>query len=210
MRRTIVVEDEPRIRAWLTGLVEDNPALHFVGSAASLTDAESLLAENPEIILLDLMLEDGPAFDFLLRATTAGSKVLVVSVLGDEESVVQAVLNGASGYMNKEVSAQELAKAIEAVESGHAPMSPAIARHLLQRVQRRVQTPDREAPSLTRRERQVLEALANGLTYKEVARKLDLSPQTIAKYIKVIYRKMAVHNRAEAVMLGVRSGIIEV
>lgn len=214
MYTVLILEDDPVASEAATRLVELSPRLSLAGVSARLDEARNLLALKPDFILADLVLEDGQAFDFIstAKAQTA-AKILVFSVLGDEESVLGAIRSGADGYIKKEADLDELESAMDAVLRGEAPMSPKIARHLLRSVkaQRGEMTSNGpDTPRLTPRECQVLEGLAHGLNYKEVARRHDLSHHTVAKYIKTIYRKLAVSSRAEAVLEGVRKGIIDI
>lgn len=213
MYNVLILEDDPVARAAMVDLIDSSNNLRVCGHTPRIKDAYQLMKQKPEFVLADLMLEDGDAFQFIHDVTATGSaKVLVLSALGDEVSVLRAIKAGADGYINKEAQLGEVERAINAVLGGEAPMSPKIARHLLRTV-KAIPGPEsyQNGPksSLSKREREVLEALAQGQNYKEVARGMNLSHHTVAKYIKTIYRKLAVHSRAEAIMKGVRDGIIE-
>ncbi|MAK59876.1 MAG: hypothetical protein CMK09_02750 [Ponticaulis sp.] len=211
MYSVIILENDDVMQASLSELVDSIETLRLVGCAATLEGGYALLEKKPDFALVDLVLDDGVAYDFISRAVNDfDTKVLIVSILGDESSVISAIQAGADGYIKKDATGSELTHAINSVLRGESPMSPTIARHLLRRVKGDEDvTPEAEpAKRLSQRERQVLEALAYGLNYKEVARKYDLSHHTVAKYIKTIYRKLSVNSRAQAVVEGVRTGII--
>jgi len=213
MYNVIILEDDPVARSAMIELVDSSSNLRVCGHTGRIKDAYKLMDQKPEFVLADLVLEDGEAFQFIKDITSTGSaKVLVLSALGDEISVLKAIRSGAHGYIKKEFRLAEVERAIDAVLAGEAPMSPKVARHLLRSVKEEYKPePARKilTSSLSKREQEVLEALAQGLNYKEVARRLGLSHHTVAKYIKTIYRKLAVNSRAEAVIKGVTSGLID-
>ncbi|MAP94779.1 MAG: LuxR family transcriptional regulator [Ponticaulis sp.] len=211
MHSVIILENDDVMRASISELVESIESLRLEGSSATIEGGLALLKTNPDFALVDLVLDDGLSYDFISTAVSAyDTKVLIVSVLGDESSVISAIQAGADGYIKKDATEVELTSAINSILRGESPMSPTIARHLLRRVKEQ-EGPEPEAEPqtlLSQREQQVLEALAYGLNYKEVARKYELSHHTVAKYIKTIYRKLSVNTRAQAVVEGVRTGII--
>jgi len=213
MAQVLVLEDQEDIRIALAQSIEKAADLSLVGAVASTKEAAPLLGRGIDCALVDLMLADGPAFGFIeqLRAETE-AKILIISIMGDEESVVRAIQAGAHGYLLKDADDEALAQGIRAVLEGDAPISPAIARHLLRQVKNMPHAPAKgDIPQvvLTRRELQVLEGLAQGLNYKELGRKYDISHYTASDYIKSVYRKLSVNNRAEAVLEGVRKGLID-
>ena len=123
---------------------------------------------------------------------------------------VEAIQAGADGYILKDASPEQLTAAMNSILVGEAPVSPAIARHLLRTINAlpRKNMSGATSALLTSRERDVLEGLAQGMNYKEVARKYGLSHHTVAQYIKTVYRKLEVTSRAEAVIEGVKKGFI--
>lgn len=207
------------------GIVEDNPVLceqfvrmfthsqEFVvhGAAATKASGLRLLDDPPDVLLVDLGLPDGDGVELIQAVQTRGlpCRCLVVSVFTDVTAVMRAIEAGADGYILK--SADEPAQVLEAVRTvfrGGAPISPAIARHILDQVRlprsaaRRVQTP------LTPRELETLESLAHGLSYKEVAHRHGVSSHTVAEHVKGIYKKLGVNSRGEAVFAAVSSGLL--
>ena len=211
MHSVIILENDDVMRASISELVDSIDSLDLQGSSATIEGGLALLENKPDFALVDLVLDDGLAYDFISKAVNEyETKVLIVSVLGDESSVISAIQAGADGYIKKDATSAELTQAISSILRGESPMSPTIARHLLRRVKEQEEPEPEVEPQtrLSQREQQVLEALAYGLNYKEVARKYDLSHHTVAKYIKTIYRKLSVNSRAQAVVEGVRSGII--
>lgn len=212
MYSVIILENDDVMRASISELVDSIDSLDLLGSSPTIEDGLQLLEKKPDFALVDLVLDDGISYEFISKAVNEfDTKVLIVSVLGDESSVISAIQAGADGYIKKDATSVELTEAINSILRGESPMSPTIARHLLRRVKDESPEPEEEPQKLlSQREQQVLEALAYGLNYKEVARKYDLSHHTVAKYIKTIYRKLSVNSRAQAVVEGVRSGLISI
>jgi DNA-binding NarL/FixJ family response regulator len=146
---------------------------------------------------------------------------LVVSIFGDESTVIRAIEAGAAGYLLKNGRPLEIGLALSDVMSGGAPISPAIARHLLDRFRRPAADAARDlevatkavgaaddAPNLTKREQEVLEWVSRGFTFAEIAEGLGLSHHTIGNHVRNIYRKLDVRDRAGAVGKAMRLGLI--
>lgn len=210
----LVVEDEPRTRDYFVAAVEDCKELSLVGQAGTLAEGLALLRrEAPDVVLVDLGLPDGSGLDLIRAARQISSDIqsLVVTVLGDERSVLTAVEAGARGYLLKDSEPQDLARSILDLLGGGSPISPAIARHLLARFQEPAAPTEVEsaAPRLTEREREVLELVVKGLTYAEIAGVLGVSWNTAATHVRRIYRKLEVRSRGEAVFEALQLGLVQ-
>jgi DNA-binding NarL/FixJ family response regulator len=207
----IVVEDEARTRRRFAAVVASNQALTLAGVAGSLVEATALLDRAlPDLVLLDLGLPDGTGVSLIHRLAREGAatEVLVISVMGDEASVMAAIEAGASGYLLKDASDAEVLAAIQQVFEGGAPLSPSIAVHLMRRLKRPARGPAWSDTGLTPREAELLRLIAKGLTYDEVADVLGLRYNTVASYAKVLYRKLHVHSRAEAIYEAMQMGLV--
>lgn len=214
MHTVLLLEDDPVTRDRLAGIVAAAPGLTL---AAALPDVRSALAwlaahEPPQVLLADLQLPDGSGIDVIrrLRRDAPASEAMVISVFGDEGHVVAAIEAGATGYLLKDASADEIVQGIGRLIAGESPTSSAIARHLLRRFQ-----PPTVAPAcapvaspLTPREREVLQLIAKGLSYQHIAQALQMSPHTVTTHIKQIYRKLEVHSRGEAVFEAQQLGLL--
>lgn len=205
-----IVEDEPRTRQRLAEVVGRQPQWRLLGSAGSLREARELLQQqSPDVLLLDLGLPDGHGLDLLAELCSAGrpTGVLVISVLGDERSVLRAIELGASGYLLKDADDAAIRAAIDQLVQGGAPLSPSIAVHLMRRFQA-LPGPSRSGADnpLTEREIELLRLIAKGLSYDEVGRVLGLKYNTVTSYAKEIYRKLQVHSRSEAVFEARQAG----
>lgn len=205
-----IIEDDPVLRECLGVLVNDVDGFSLVGSAATLAEGLDLLAEQPDVLLVDLQLPDGTGLDIIskARATDSRTKLLVLTVFADVRSVVTAIEAGADGYILKESDVSQIAAAIRTVLDGGAPISPAVASHILAKVRQEVVRPTVPLVNLTAKETQVLEALASGKSLKEVAAMHAISLHTVGDHVKAIYRKLSVNSRGEAVYKAVQTGLI--
>ncbi len=213
MHTVLLLEDDPATRERLAGIVQASPGLALAGAFGDLKSALAWLAahEPPRVLLVDLQLPDGNGVDLIRAAQRLApqAEAMVISVFGDEAHVVAAIEAGATGYLLKDASADEIAQAITRLLAGEAPISSAIARHLLRRFRA---TPAAPAPAvaspLTTREGEVLQLIAKGLSYQRIAEALAMSPHTVTTHIKQIYRKLAVNSRGEAVFEAQQLGLL--
>lgn len=208
--RVVVVEDDLLLRDELVRAIELTGDLVIEGAADSVADGRALLARGVDVLLVDLALPDGSGIELIREASALAPapKIIVVSIFGDARSVVNAIEAGADGYLLKGADRAEAADAIRSVLAGGAPISPAVAGHILARVRNRAATPASNTPLLSEKEIAVLTDLAKGFRYKEVARLHNISPNTVGDHVKSIYRKLAVNSRSEAVFEAVQAGLI--
>lgn len=210
--RVAIVEDDAILREELARVVTQNAGLDVCGLADTLAAGRALLSDNPDVLLIDLALPDGSGVQLIreARACAPQIKIIVVSIFGDARSVVGAIEAGADGYLLKGADEKDAEAAIRSVLGGGAPISPAVASHILVRMRERAAQMQDAAPAtqLTEKEVAVLTDLAKGFRYKEVARLHGISPHTVADHVKSIYRKLAVNSRSEAVFEAVQAGLI--
>lgn len=209
--RIAIVEDDAILREDLARVVGGADGMEVAGLGETLAAGRALVAASPDVLLIDLALPDGNGVELIAeaRAKLPAIKIIVVSIFGDARSVVRAIEAGADGYLLKGADPHEAEAAIRSVLEGGAPISPAVASHILTRMRERSSAArhDLDAP-LTEKEIQVLTDLAKGFRYKEVARLHGISPHTVADHVKSIYRKLAVNSRSEAVFEAVQAGLI--
>lgn len=204
----LIVEDLPDARDWLIAAMgEAFPGIE-IDTAASLADARKRLADRlPQVALIDIGLPDGSGIDLIDELNRQHPDVLsvVTSVFDDDTHLFAALGAGASGYLLKDQSREDLMGLLQRIVDGQPPLSPAIARRLLGFFGPRE---DREAARLTARERDVLGLIAKGYTTAKVAEFLNITRNTASGYVKLIYRKLNISSRAEAALEASRRGIV--
>ena len=196
-----LVEDDDEARKRLVASIRSDPSLRLVGEYRTGGEAlAGLQGGAPDVFLVDLGLPDIPGLEVVRRiaARHPGCDILVVTIFGDEESVIGALEAGARGYLLKGALEHDIAEDIRHLRSGGSPLSPVIARQVLKRLIPARPTLSAEA-QLTPREAEILNAIARGFTYAETANLLHLSVQTVHTHLKNIYKKLAVHSKTEAV-----------
>jgi len=210
--RVAIVEDDAILREDLAQVVTRADGLEIAGVADTLASGRALIGPGVDVLLIDLALPDGNGVELIreTRERVPNIKIIVVSIFGDARSVVRAIEAGADGYLLKGAGEQQAEEAIRSVLGGGAPISPAVASHILTRMRERM-SPNGPSPDvpLTEKETAVLIDLAKGFRYKEVARLHGISPHTVADHVKSIYRKLAVNSRSEAVFEAVQAGLIK-
>lgn len=205
--RILLVEDDAAARGWLHEQLRTLPDTEVI-TCCCVGEALRWLEHNaPDIVLTDLGLPDGSGLEVIAktRARHPLSEVLVITVFGDETHVLAAIEAGAGGYLLKDSGLNALGDHLMHLRSGGSPLSPRIARLLIQRhqpVQAPAATPA-AAPDasalLTPRELEVLTGIAKGFSYAELAELLSVSTNTVRTYIKRIYQRLSVNSRSEAV-----------
>ena len=219
----VVVEDDPPTRHYLVTSVEATEGIRLVGQAATVAEGRMLLErERPTVLLVDLALPDGNGLELIEAAKTLSPDTLclVISVFGDEQSVLSAIAAGAQGYLLKDSTARRIGGSILDLIAGGAPISPPIARHLLLRFQAPASAVEGdvstspvaeiEASTLSVRETEVLELVVKGFTFPEIGRGLKISTHTVTTHVRRIYKKLAVRSRSEAVYEALQQGIVTV
>lgn len=210
LHSVFVLEDHPHTRQMLVDVIAGHENLELVGACDSLTTAKDWFAENeaPTAALIDLGLPDGRGEELLGDISGLPTLCLVMTVFADETHVIRAIEAGAVGYLLKDREPQEITQAILDVIDGGSPISPSIARHILNRF--RAPIACKLDNPLTDRESEVLSLIAKGLTYEEIADALELSVHTVTSHIQHIYRKLSVRSRGEAVFEATQLGLVRI
>ncbi len=175
------------------------------------------LEENPKIdvVLMDIQMPelDGVETTRVIHSKFPHIKVVMLTVLDDEESIFNAILAGANGYLMKEENPKMIYESILEIVNGGAPMSPNIALKALKLLRNplveNTENSTQEKPELSLREIDVLSLLSKGFDYKKIAENLYISPSTVRKHIENIYTKLQAHNKVEAIQIGIKHRIID-
>lgn len=226
--RIALLEDDARLREAFEHSIRMHPALDLQASFSRLREAQDWLAQNPvDLLLTDLGLPDGHGLELIyrLQKMQPACETLVISVFGDEDTVIACIEAGAVGYIHKDAAPEDLGRIIVDVKRGASPISPMLARKLLQRLRAaesgeaaqaepsvlmRSMPPAPEGPRihLTPRETEVLRLIARGYSYGEIASMVGISVHTVQMHIKNLYGKLAVHSRGQAVFEATRLGLV--
>jgi DNA-binding NarL/FixJ family response regulator len=197
--RVVLVDDHALLRAGVRG--ELGGRVEIVGEAGTLADAIPLITEtDPDVVLLDVHLPDGGGEGVIAAVAPArpGVKFLALSVSDAAEDVIAVIRAGARGYVTKTISADELADAVLRVAEGDAVFSPRLAGFVLDAFRAGERThSDTDLNELTNREREVLQLIARGYRYKEIAARLHLSVKTIESHVTNVLRKLQLTSRHE-------------
>jgi DNA-binding NarL/FixJ family response regulator len=208
--RLLVADDHPLFRKGLRTLLGSVSDFTLVGEAETGEAAvEQSLVLQPDVVLMDLQMPGGSGIDAIreIVATSPTTKILVVTLFEDDDSVFAALRAGARGYVLKDTDKDDMIRAIRAVANGEAIFSAAVAKRVLAYFA----APRREAPqlfpTLTEREREILRLLAQGKSNPGIAAELFLSPKTVANHLSNIFGKLQVADRAEAIIRARDAGL---
>jgi DNA-binding NarL/FixJ family response regulator len=196
-----IVEDQDELRNTLARVLGRADGFQCVSQFANAEDAlKSLPQERPEVVLMDINLPgmNGVECARQLKQLIPGTQIIMLTVYEDTDNIFNALAAGATGYMLKRTPRAQLLDAIRDVRKGGSPMSAHIARKVVQSFTKSASAPS-PTENLSEREQQVLDCLAQGYLYKEIAEKLGISYETVHTYIRRIYEKLQVRTRTEAV-----------
>jgi DNA-binding NarL/FixJ family response regulator len=215
--RVAIVEDDQRFRDRFVSMVEHERGWHLQGAFCRLGEARLALADSaPDVLLVDLGLPDGDGADLIRDVCQRSPKTnaMVITIFGDDQHVFRALEAGATGYLLKDASNDDMVASIKSLIAGGSPISPMIARKLLGLVMPAKDSAAQSAPKSNRgpfsaREHEILCIIARGFTSDEIAKLLSISTHTVIAHIKNIYQKLAVHSRAEAVFEARQMGFID-
>ena len=206
----VIYEDNPQLREGLTLLLEGEPEFQVLGA---FRDASNILQEckslRPEIILMDIDMPFVNGLEGLkkIRSVDPGVKILMLTVFDDNKNVFQAISYGANGYILKKTPPEKLIEYIKEAQTGGAPMTSSIASQVLKMFSS-IHNDEREDYHLSQREKQVLQFLVDGYSYKMIASDMYISIDTVRSHIKKIYEKLHVNSKSEAVAKAFKDKIV--
>ena len=207
--RVLLYEDNEELRLSLSSLIAFSDELEL---AAAYENCEKVLLQlkmdDPDIVLMDI---DMPVVDGLkglelIRSVNRSIPVVMLTVFDDNKHILEAIMNGATGYILKQHLTTRLGNAVREALDGGAPMSPAVASLVLRHISSQKDKKNRYA--LTLREKDILQSLTDGNSYKMIAANLGITQGTVCTHIKSIYEKLGVHSQAEAVSKTLKEGLV--
>ena len=210
-RTVVIVEDQPMLLRNLADILDSSGDFTVVGAFGT---AEKALAApqtgTADLLIVDIDLPGRSGIELIreIKARVPDKEILVWTICEDRDTVFAALQAGASGYMLKGASVREMLEAIRVQFMGGAPMSPTIARQVIESFQRSRASDIEQSEPLTQREREILRLIARGLTYKEIAAEMQISPHTVHTHIRKIYEKLHARNRPEMLDRAKALGIV--
>jgi DNA-binding NarL/FixJ family response regulator len=207
--RVLIVDDHQLFRAGVRAELE--PLLEIAGEASGVEEAVTAIEQHaPDVVLLDVHMPDGGGIE-VIRRTAAGNAsppcFLALSVSDAAEDVIAVIRAGARGYVTKNISGEELAEAVRRVHDGDAVFSPRLAGFVLDAFAGPAPQPQSELDALTAREREVLQHIARGYMYKEIALRLEISPKTVEAHVSSVLRKLQLSSRHELTRWAAERGL---
>ncbi|HEX2092092.1 MAG TPA: response regulator transcription factor [Longimicrobiaceae bacterium] len=211
--RVLLVDDHAVLRAGLRALLEAEPGMEVVGEAGTGEEGVQRAAElKPDVVVMDLSMpgQGGLEATRSIAALDQGTRVLVLTMHGEEEHLLPVLEAGGSGYVNKRSADEELIEAIRTVARGDVFLYPSAAKLLLRGLKQK-SGPGEEDPlnRLTEREREVLSLTVEGFSSSEIGKKLFISPKTVDTYRARIMEKLDLHHRSELVRFALKTGLLK-
>jgi DNA-binding NarL/FixJ family response regulator len=208
--RALIVDDHPVTRDGLRTALELSDEVSIVGEASTGEEAiDRVQSLTPDVVFMDVRMPGigGIEATRKIREVSPNTRVILFTVDESRNAISEAIQAGVSGYLLKDASADELVDAAKHAIEGKAVIHPQLTRAFIEEVQLAEKRPD-VAP-LSKRETEILQKVAFGATTKEVARDLDISPHTVKTHLERIFEKLGANDRAQAVAIAIRSGIVE-
>ena len=214
MTRVLIADDDDLMRSGLIELLTVDPSIEIVGEAATGQQAvESVIRLAPDVVLMDVRMPDGDGIEATRRLSAAGSptRILILTTFAQDDYVFDALRAGASGFLLKRTRPEELIAAVHVVAAGDSLLSPSVTRLLVDRMSQQP-TPDfadsAALSTLTPREREVLAALARGMSNREIAAAFVVEETTVRTHVKRVLMKLHLRDRVQAVIFAYEHGLI--
>ncbi len=196
----------------LAALIEDEEDIRVVGIATSVADVAAYRARRPDLVLMDYRLPDGTGAEAtrIVKARWPATRVLMLSALRDDDTVLDSIRAGADGYLSKDRAGEDIVAAIRAARAGETLLPPALLIEIARRVMagRAQTTAEHQVEPLTTRQREILRELASGRSTHETCERLQLSPNTLRTHVQHILAKLGAHSKLEAVTTALRLGLV--
>lgn len=209
--RILICDDHAVVRRGLRSLIGVNTEMELVGEAVDGEEAVSMAKKlKPDVIIMDLIMPRKNGIDATteIKKITPDAKILVLTSFSDDNNVFPAIKAGASGYLLKDSSPEELLQAINDVQQGKSSLHPVIAKKVIQELHQPSDLPPTEYP-LTAREVDVLKYVAQGLSNQDISRKLKIKEGTVRIHVGNILNKLQLANRTQAALYALREGLAD-
>jgi DNA-binding NarL/FixJ family response regulator len=209
--RVNIFEDSPSLRISLFHLINESPGFKCAGAHEDCMNLlENIAKDKPDVVLMDIQMPgiNGIEAVGMLIEKYPRLKILMQTIFEDEDKIFQSILAGASGYILKNTSPARILEFIKETYEGGAPMSPSVATKVLKMVSEKASSAKPTHFNLSEREKEVLTALVEGMSYKMIADACYISLDTVRSHIKNIYEKLHVHSKGEAVAKAIKSRIV--
>lgn len=207
--RALIVDDHPVTREGLRTALELSDDVAVVGEAASGQEAVDRAGElTPDVVFMDVRMPgmDGIEATRRILEVAPETKVILITIDESRGAIAQAIQAGVSGYLLKDASADALIDAARNAIEGNAVIHPQLTRTFIEEV--RLAEPNQDQTPLSKREREILQKVADGATTKQVASDLGISPHTVKTHLERIFEKLGANDRAQAVAIAIRTGIV--
>jgi len=209
MIKVAVIEDHHDFRNAISQLLDITGDFQLTGSFANAETAIENISGLENMILLDINLPgiSGVKAIEKLKNINPEAKIIMLTMLDDDDTVMEAILNGADGYLLKKTAPEEILQALKTCMNGGSPMTPGIAAKVLRLFKKYIPQKNNKY-ALTKRETEILELLVEGLGNQVIAQKLFISVETVRNHIRHIYEKLQVHSKSQAVVKAIREGLV--
>lgn len=202
MVRAIMFDDNRTFRNNMEEYFKDSDKVYLAAAFANAEDAVSQVKKHqPDVVLMDIQMPGISGIEALrkIKAVSPNTKVLMLTSFDDDDKIMAAICNGASGYLMKGDNPENVENAISDIEKGGANMTPSIARKAMEMFQKHMVKGSTEYVHLTKRQKEVLTCLVDGMSYKMISAHLDVGYETVCDHIQLIYKKLHVNSATEAV-----------
>jgi DNA-binding NarL/FixJ family response regulator len=211
--RVLLVDDHQLLTGSLSQLLAHEPDMEVVGVAGTVAEAKAMTRERLDVVLMDYRLPDGTGAEAAraIKARWPNARVVMLTAINDDETVLESIQAGADGYLTKDRAVEDVVGAVRSAHAGETLLPRSVIMGIAQRVAaaRDRSSDRRQAEPLTPRELEVLRALTEGLSTREICDRLFIAPNTLRTHVQNIMGKLRVHSKLEAVAFALRHGLVE-
>ena len=211
--RVLLVDDHQLLTGSLSALLSHEPDITVAGIAASVAEAKAMARDQVDVVLMDYRLPDGTGAEATraIKARWPAARVVMLTAINDDETILESIQAGADGYLTKDRAVDDVVGAVRAAYAGETLMPRSVIVNIARRVgvARDKETDRRQTDPLTPREHEVLRALTEGLSTREICERLFIAPNTLRTHVQNIMGKLRVHSKLEAVAFAIRNRLVE-